>query len=193
MRNRYYDPKSRQFTQEDPIGLAGGLNLYGFAHGDPVNFSDPYGLCPTCDYDGDGQVTRSEQWAHVSATTSSRLVRHIANVSGVLATAAELPGVRDAVVVLGSMRGGGRGGTPKPSPNFLPPSHKPQLPPSSLPEGFTVRVMPSTSQYPNGYWKVVNAGNQAVSPTTLKPSGNVSQAQHRADTHVPLPPPTTSP
>ena len=37
---------SRRFTQEDPIGLAGGLNLYGFASGDPVNFSDPFGLCP---------------------------------------------------------------------------------------------------------------------------------------------------
>lgn len=34
------------FTQEDPIGLAGGLNLYGFANGDPINFSDPFGLCP---------------------------------------------------------------------------------------------------------------------------------------------------
>ncbi|MCY7412783.1 MAG: HNH endonuclease [Salinibacterium sp.] len=34
------------FTQEDPIGLAGGINLYGFAGGDPVNFSDPFGTCP---------------------------------------------------------------------------------------------------------------------------------------------------
>jgi hypothetical protein len=32
------------FTQEDPIGLAGGLNLYGFAGGDPINFWDPFGL-----------------------------------------------------------------------------------------------------------------------------------------------------
>lgn len=32
----------------DPIGLAGGLNLYGFAGGDPVNYSDPFGLCPSC-------------------------------------------------------------------------------------------------------------------------------------------------
>ncbi|MES2178598.1 MAG: RHS repeat-associated core domain-containing protein [Gemmatimonadota bacterium] len=45
MRNRYYDGKSGRFTQEDPIGLAGGMNLYGFASGDPVNFSDPFGLC----------------------------------------------------------------------------------------------------------------------------------------------------
>ena len=44
-RNRYYDPQQGRFTQEDPIGLAGGLNLYGFAGGDPVNFSDPFGLC----------------------------------------------------------------------------------------------------------------------------------------------------
>ncbi|HEX6048194.1 MAG TPA: RHS repeat-associated core domain-containing protein [Gemmatimonadaceae bacterium] len=45
-RHRYVDPASGRFTQEDPIGLAGGLNLYGFAGGDPVNFSDPFGLCP---------------------------------------------------------------------------------------------------------------------------------------------------
>jgi RHS repeat-associated protein len=46
MRNRYYDPATGKFTEEDPIGLAGGLNLYGFAGGDPINFSDPFGLCP---------------------------------------------------------------------------------------------------------------------------------------------------
>ncbi|MGQ0639902.1 MAG: RHS repeat-associated core domain-containing protein, partial [Gemmatimonadaceae bacterium] len=37
-RFREYDPATGQFTQEDPIGLVGGLNLYGFANGDPVNF-----------------------------------------------------------------------------------------------------------------------------------------------------------
>jgi len=47
-RHRYYDPTTGRFTQPDPIGLAGGLNLYGFADGDPVNFSDPFGLCPVC-------------------------------------------------------------------------------------------------------------------------------------------------
>lgn len=48
-RNRYLGPATGKFTQEDPIGLAGGLNLYGFAAGDPVNFSDPFGLCPPLD------------------------------------------------------------------------------------------------------------------------------------------------
>lgn len=46
VRNCNYDPKTGRFTQEDPIGLAGGLNLYGFAGGDPVTYSDPFGLCP---------------------------------------------------------------------------------------------------------------------------------------------------
>lgn len=45
-RNRYYDSKSGRFTQEDPIGLAGGLNVYGYANGDPVNYADPLGLAP---------------------------------------------------------------------------------------------------------------------------------------------------
>jgi uncharacterized protein RhaS with RHS repeats len=46
MRNRYYDPQTGQLTQPDPIGLAGGLNAYAFAAGDPITYSDPYGLCP---------------------------------------------------------------------------------------------------------------------------------------------------
>jgi RHS repeat-associated protein len=45
MRNRFYDPATGRFTQEDPIGIAGGLNVYGVASGDPVTYSDPYGLC----------------------------------------------------------------------------------------------------------------------------------------------------
>jgi RHS repeat-associated protein len=44
MRNRYYDPATGQFTQTDPIGIAGGLNGYGYANGDPVGNYDPWGL-----------------------------------------------------------------------------------------------------------------------------------------------------
>ena len=45
-RNRYYDPITGRFAQEDPAGLAGGINSYGFASGDPVNYDDPFGLDP---------------------------------------------------------------------------------------------------------------------------------------------------
>ena len=44
-RNRYLNPSNGTFTQVDPIGLAGGLNVYGFANGDPITYSDPFGLC----------------------------------------------------------------------------------------------------------------------------------------------------
>jgi len=43
-RNRYYDPMTIQFSQPDPIGIAGGLNIYAYAGGDPINNRDPYGL-----------------------------------------------------------------------------------------------------------------------------------------------------
>jgi RHS repeat-associated protein len=56
MRNRYYDPATGQFTQTDPIGLAGGLNAYGFAAGDPVTYSDPYGLAAESDTTKSGKA-----------------------------------------------------------------------------------------------------------------------------------------
>jgi hypothetical protein len=86
-------------VQADPIGLAGGLNVYGFAAGDPVSYSDPYGLCAK-DKDGReypncraiinylrtvaaeaqprlpyGQVNRFSQAADVYERTSRRMER----------------------------------------------------------------------------------------------------------------------
>ena len=49
-RNRYLDGNTGAFTQTDPIGLGGGLSSYGFAAGDPINYSDPFGLCPKTAY-----------------------------------------------------------------------------------------------------------------------------------------------
>jgi RHS repeat-associated protein len=44
-RARYYDPQLGRFLSEDPIGIAGGINLYAYSGNDPVNNADPTGLC----------------------------------------------------------------------------------------------------------------------------------------------------
>lgn len=45
-RARYYDPILKRFISEDPIGVAGGLNLYQYVGGDPVNYVDSDGQLP---------------------------------------------------------------------------------------------------------------------------------------------------
>jgi RHS repeat-associated protein len=82
---------------------------------------------------------------------------------------------------------------PKPSPNFKPPTNPPQEPPANLPPGHTVRKMPPTAQYPNGYWVEYDEAGHAINPATGKRTGSVSRAEHRAQTHVPLPAPQPAP
>ena len=44
---RVYSPTLGRFMQTDPIGVNGGINIYAYAGGDPVNLSDPSGLIPS--------------------------------------------------------------------------------------------------------------------------------------------------
>ncbi|HRP08281.1 MAG TPA: RHS repeat-associated core domain-containing protein [Gemmatimonadales bacterium] len=56
-RHRAYDPGTGTWIQEDPLGVAGGVNVYQYNNGNPVTFSDPMGMCPE-DAGGDGKTDR---------------------------------------------------------------------------------------------------------------------------------------
>ena len=47
MNARVYDPNIGRFTSADPIGFEGGLDVYGYAGGNPLRYFDPNGLWST--------------------------------------------------------------------------------------------------------------------------------------------------
>ncbi len=67
-RFRYYDPGTGQFTQQDPIGLLGGINNYQYAP-NPSGWIDPLGL--TCK---EGKAPNSYSKSQEPITDPSRLL-----------------------------------------------------------------------------------------------------------------------
>ncbi len=41
---RYYEPETGRYVSPDPIGLTGGINIYGYAKQNPLSFVDQNGL-----------------------------------------------------------------------------------------------------------------------------------------------------
>ncbi len=46
---RFYVPQLGRWLNRDPLGEKGGINLYGFVKGNPINFVDFWGLTSLCD------------------------------------------------------------------------------------------------------------------------------------------------
>ncbi len=50
---RHYSPTIGRYMSSDPIGLAGGMNTYGYAAGNPLMYYDPLGLVCISDFAAD--------------------------------------------------------------------------------------------------------------------------------------------
>ncbi|MFD7658351.1 RHS repeat-associated core domain-containing protein [Actinosynnema sp. NPDC059797] len=83
-RARYYSPALQRFVSEDPIGIAGGTNLYAYAANSPTNLTDPSGHNPLLvgclvgglldgglDYAGQRLSGRKVDWGGVGASAAA--------------------------------------------------------------------------------------------------------------------------
>jgi RHS repeat-associated protein len=202
MQARYYDPSLGRFLSTDPAQPSAGnsfkFNRYDYANNNPI-----------ANIDSNGRESSQLTFQGVSAIESDQknIPPNVAKTALVLEASILVgPIAPSAVTVIKITASSNNSSTaadstassaPRPAENFTEPANPPQDPPTALPDGHTVRVMPnSTEQYPNGYWRQYDSNGNPVNPSTGRQPGSVPRAQSRADTHVPLPPPqpnTSSP
>jgi hypothetical protein len=75
-RDQEYDSRSGPCTQLDPIGLAGGMNSYGFAAGDPINFSAPFWLRPDSLSTEEAEECQKKEAAEAKAEAEAAAALH---------------------------------------------------------------------------------------------------------------------
>jgi len=63
-RHRYYDPKIGTYINQDPIGVAGGMNVYAYAANNSINLADPLGLVGDCQMNRDQVLANAREGTH---------------------------------------------------------------------------------------------------------------------------------
>jgi hypothetical protein len=86
------------------------MNLYGFANGDPVNFTDPFGLFPCCSDNSKAEVQRELDLAKYGAAHPGVAVAAAAVMLGVT-TGGLLAGAAPALVAAPAAAAAGGAGT----------------------------------------------------------------------------------
>jgi RHS repeat-associated protein len=79
---RYYDPRLGRFLQPDPIGQAGGVNLYAYVGNDPLNGTDPQGLYVHVDQNGN-VITLTLPIQYTGAPTPAMIQSYNEGISSV--------------------------------------------------------------------------------------------------------------
>jgi len=199
MRARYYDPQTGQFVTQDPLHAI-TEEPYAYTADDPVNGTDPSGLCNKDPFTGSFWTSGNCLSGAEGGPNGGGSQPALWDIPawGATVGACVIPGA-DALCA-GSMGASGaaqsgRGGSDGSSdctvvgalpPNWQPPTNAPQLPPppENVPAGWRVRSMPPREGYPDGYWRLEKpmpqGGWQGIDPSTGK-SGT------QPETHVPFP------
>jgi RHS repeat-associated protein len=70
---RYFSPALGRFLSRDPIAFAGGVNIYAYCDGDPIDYADPTGLCGESIGDVFAQLRNGDTWREGIATSGYAL------------------------------------------------------------------------------------------------------------------------